>query len=144
MKVLIACEFSGIVRDAFAARGHDAWSCDLLPTERPGQHIVGDIRDVIGRRWDMLLAFAPCRFLCNSGVRWLDNNGARWAEMIMACEFFNHLLGRDLFQRSVARIQFSTNMLENEFRSTARSSSRGSSDTVRRRPLAYGSRTCRH
>lgn len=66
MKVLIACEFSGIVRDAFAAKGHDAWSCDLLPTERPGQHIKGDITTLITNmyyRWDLLIAHPPCDYL---------------------------------------------------------------------------------
>lgn len=73
MRVLIGCEFSGIVRRAFAARGHDAWSCDLLPAEdRSNKHIVGDIRDVLNDGWDLLMvAHPPCTRLCNSGVRWL-------------------------------------------------------------------------
>ena len=70
MRVLIACEFSGIVRDAFAAKGHDAWSCDLLPTEKPGQHIQGDVLDVLGDGWDLVIAFPPCTHLCSSGARW--------------------------------------------------------------------------
>ncbi len=71
MRVLIACEFSGIVRDAFIARGHDAWSCDLIPSERPGNHIIGDVRQYcpIGR-WDMIIAFPPCTHLAVSGARW--------------------------------------------------------------------------
>jgi hypothetical protein len=73
LRVLIACEFSGIVRRAFAARGHDAWSCDLLPAEdRSNRHIVGDVRDHLGDGWDMLIAHPPCTRLCNSGVRWLS------------------------------------------------------------------------
>jgi len=73
MRVLIACEFSGIVRRAFAARGHDAWSCDLRPAEdRANCHIIGDVRDVLGDGWDLLIvAHPPCTRLCNSGVRWL-------------------------------------------------------------------------
>lgn len=73
MKVLIACEFSGTVRNAFLARGHDAWSCDLLPSEDgSNRHITGDARDLLNDGWDMLMvAHPPCTRLCNSGVRWL-------------------------------------------------------------------------
>lgn len=72
MRVLIGCEFSGIVRRAFADRGFDAWSCDLLPAEdRSNKHIVRDLRDLLNDGWDMLVAHPPCTRLCNSGVRWL-------------------------------------------------------------------------
>ncbi len=73
MKVLVACEYSGIVRDAFLEKGHDAWSCDLLPTEKnSNRHIVGDVRDILNDGWDLLMvAHPPCTRLCNSGVRWL-------------------------------------------------------------------------
>jgi hypothetical protein len=70
LRVLIGCEFSGIVRDAFRARGHDAWSCDLKPTERPGPHFQCDLFDVIGRGWDLLIAHPPCTHLSLSGARW--------------------------------------------------------------------------
>lgn len=70
MKVLVACEFSGIVRDAFIARGHDALSCDLLPTERPGPHYQGDVLDVLHDGWDLLIAHPPCTHLAVSGARW--------------------------------------------------------------------------
>lgn len=70
MRVLVACEFSGIVRDAFKALGHDAWSCDLLPTERPGNHIVGDVRRELGGDWDLMVAHPPCTHLAVSGARW--------------------------------------------------------------------------
>ena len=69
-RVLVACEFSGIVRDAFIAEGHDAISCDLLPTERPGPHIQADVLSVIDDAWDMMLAFPPCTYLAVSGARW--------------------------------------------------------------------------
>lgn len=70
MRVLVACEFSGIVRDAFAARGHDAWSCDLLPTERPGLHVDGDVLDLLKpRMWDLMIAHPPCTHLASSGAR---------------------------------------------------------------------------
>ncbi|MDB5522791.1 MAG: hypothetical protein JWM58_554 [Rhizobium sp.] len=73
MRMLVACEFSGIVRRAFAALGHDAWSCDLLPAEDGSNcHIVGDARDILDQDWDLLIvAHPPCTRLCNSGVRWL-------------------------------------------------------------------------
>lgn len=72
-RVLVACEFSGVVRRAFAARGHDAWSCDLLPSDdRSNKHIIGDARGILADGWDMLIvAHPPCTRLCNSGVRWL-------------------------------------------------------------------------
>lgn len=74
LRVLVACEFSGTVRDAFLARGHDAWSCDLLPDERgSNRHIRGDARDLLDDGWDLLMvAHPPCTRLCNSGVRWLS------------------------------------------------------------------------
>lgn len=74
MRVLVACEFSGVVRRAFANRGHDAWSCDLLPAEdRHNKHIVGDARNILNDGWDLLMvAHPPCTRLCNSGVRWLS------------------------------------------------------------------------
>lgn len=73
MKVLVACEFSGIVRNAFLDRGHDAWSCDLLPSDDgSNRHITGDARDLLDDGWDLLMvAHPPCTRLCNSGVRWL-------------------------------------------------------------------------
>lgn len=92
MRVLVACEFSGIVRDAFAARGHDAWSCDLLPTERPGNHIQGDVLEVLNNGWDLMIAHPPCTFLCNSGVRWLHETLGRYREMVNAAVFFKLLL----------------------------------------------------
>lgn len=71
MKVLTACEYSGVVRDAFADRGCDAWSCDLLPSDRPaGQHYQGDVRDILDGGWDLIVAFPPCTYLCSSGMHW--------------------------------------------------------------------------
>lgn len=70
MNILVACELSGVVRDAFRARGHNALSCDLEPSERPGPHYQGDIRDILYHGWDMLIAFPPCTHLCVSGARW--------------------------------------------------------------------------
>lgn len=91
MRVLIACEFSGVVRDAFIAKGHNAVSCDLLPTEREGPHIQGDVLSVLGDGWDMMIAFPPCTRLCNSGVRWLAERDL-WAELDEAAAFFKAIL----------------------------------------------------
>lgn len=87
MRVLIACEFSGIVRDAFSAKGHDAWSCDLLPSERQGNHIQDDVLQHLQDGWDMVLGFPPCTFLCNSGVRWLKGNSERQTNRQNAIRF---------------------------------------------------------
>jgi site-specific DNA-cytosine methylase len=70
VRVLVACEYSGRVRDAFIARGHDAVSCDLLPTESPGPHLQGDVRDALGDGWDLMIAHPPCTHLAVSGARW--------------------------------------------------------------------------
>lgn len=89
MKILIACEFSGIVREAFLSRGHDAWSCDLLPSEKPGPHIQGNVLSVVGDGWDMLIAFPPCTHLAVSGARWF---AAKRNEQAAALEFVRTLL----------------------------------------------------
>jgi site-specific DNA-cytosine methylase len=73
MKVLVACEFSGIVRDAFLERGHDAMSCDLLPSEIPGNHYQGDVREVLNDGWDMMVCHPPCTHLAVSGARWFKD-----------------------------------------------------------------------
>ena len=76
MKVLVACEYSGIVREAFALKGHDAWSCDLLPTDQPSnKHIQGDVLEIINDNWDLIIAHPPCTHLSVSGA-------ARWAEKV--------------------------------------------------------------
>ena len=73
MRILVACEFSGVVRDAFLARGHDAMSCDLLPTEAPGPHYQGDVRDILDDGWDLMIAHPPCTHLAVSGARWFKD-----------------------------------------------------------------------
>jgi hypothetical protein len=89
MKVCVACEFSGVVRDAFAARGHDAWSCDLLPTERPGQHIEGNVLDFLEDGWDLMIAHPPCTHLAVSGARWFKD---KLPEQVEALRFVRQLL----------------------------------------------------
>jgi hypothetical protein len=92
MKVLVACEYSGRVRDAFIGGGHDAMSCDLLPTDAPGPHYQGDIRDVLDYSWDLMIAHPPCTFLSNAGARFLYPKGVlneeRLAKGLGAKEFF--------------------------------------------------------
>lgn len=73
MRVLVACEFSGIVRRAFEAKGHDAWSCDLLPTEDDGPHYRGDVLKILDDGWDLMIAHPPCTHLAVSGARWFKD-----------------------------------------------------------------------
>lgn len=82
MKVLVACEYSGKVRDAFRALGHDAMSCDLLPTDAPGPHYQGDVRDVLSHGWDLMVAHPPCTHLAVSGSRWFKNKQQAQAEAL--------------------------------------------------------------
>ena len=91
-KVLVACEFSGTVRDAFLVRGHDAVSCDILPTESPGPHIVGDVTRLLAEPFDLVIAHPPCTYLANSGVRWLHSQPGRWELMLDAARFFRLFL----------------------------------------------------
>lgn len=103
MNVLIACEFSGVVREAFRAKGHNAWSCDLLPSDDNSDfHIESDVSDYLDEGWDLMIAHPPCTYLCNSGVRWLflpkdysDEDETkvfkRWNDLEKATEFFNSL-----------------------------------------------------
>lgn len=89
MRVLVGCEFSGIVREAFASRGHDAWSCDLLESEQAGQHIQGNILAILDQGWDLAIFHPPCTYLANSGARWWAK---RQEEQQQALAFVRHLL----------------------------------------------------
>jgi len=89
MKVLIACEFSGIVREAFTKLGHDAVSCDLLPSEIKGKHYQGDVKDLLTEKWDLMIAHPPCTHLAVSGARWFKNKTTEQKE---ALEFVKLLL----------------------------------------------------
>lgn len=91
-RVLVACEFSGTVRDAFRARGYDAFSADILPTEGdPDFHYEGDVMHILENGWDLMIAHPPCTFLANSGVRWLHEQEGRWEKMYNALEFWHAL-----------------------------------------------------
>ena len=93
MKVLVACEFSGTVRDAFIRGGHDAMSCDLLPTDVPGPHYKGDVMDVIGAGWDLMIAHPPCTHLAVSGSRWFKD---KVSEQAIALDFVRLLLNSSI------------------------------------------------
>ena len=92
MKVLVACEYSGIVRDAFAAKGHDAWSCDILPTESPGNHFQGDVLEHLDKGWDLMIAHPPCTHLAVSGARWFTEGKKPWSLQEEALDFVRKLL----------------------------------------------------
>ena len=92
MKVLVACEFSGIVRNAFYERGHDACSCDLIDTESPGRHYIGNVFEIINEGWDLMIAHPPCQFLAVSGNRSFLNNPDRWLKRYNAMKFVYHLM----------------------------------------------------
>lgn len=113
MRVLVACEFSGIVREAFKAKGHDAWSCDLLSTEIPGQHIQGDVLKILNGDWDLMIAHPPCTYLSNAGARFLYPKGILNNERLelglKAKKFF-----MELFESPVRKI-----CIENPIPSTA-------------------------
>jgi hypothetical protein len=97
MKVLVACEFSGIVRNAFRKQGHQAWSCDLLPTDSESKyHYQCDVMEVINNDWDLVIAHPPCTYLCNSGVCWLYKDKSRWDKMREGAEFFKKILNCDI------------------------------------------------
>ena len=92
MKILIACEYSGIVRDAFTAKGHDVTSCDLLPTERPGKHYEGDVYDILYQDdWEMMIAHPDCTYLCSSGLHWNNKIEGRAEKTEEALEFITDL-----------------------------------------------------
>ena len=96
MKILVACEYSGTVRDAFIKRGHDAISCDLLPTDKPGPHYQGDVLDIINDGFDLMIAHPPCTYLSVSGMHW-TTRGLRDPQLTEdALDFVRVLLNADI------------------------------------------------
>ena len=92
MKILVACEYSGIVRDAFTAKGHDVTSCDLLPTEKPGKHYEGNVYDILYQDdWEMMIAHPDCTYLCSSGLHWNNKIEGRAEKTEEALEFITDL-----------------------------------------------------
>lgn len=98
MKVLIACERSGVVREAFRSKGQDAWSCDLEPADDGSEyHFQQDVLEILyDDCWDLLISHPPCTYLANSGVHWLHRDKTRWAKMIEAAVFFRTFLCTDI------------------------------------------------
>ena len=107
MKILVACEYSGIVRDAFTAKGHDAISCDLLPTESPGKHYQGNVFDIINNGFDMLIGCPPCQFLSSAGLHFcnIETYGKKAIERIRnrnkAVDFFLDLYSCDIPKKCI-------------------------------------------
>jgi len=101
MRVLVACEYSGRVRDAFTKMGHDAMSCDLLPSDTMGAHYQGDVFDIIDDGWDLMVAHPPCTYLSNSGVCHLYKDGNRWKDMIDGAVFFRQLLNANIPMKAI-------------------------------------------
>ncbi len=96
LRVLIGCERNGKIRDAFLRRGHDAWSCDLVPTTRPGPHWIGDVREALARGpWDIFICHPDCTFLSGSGIHW-NNRGRGWQKTDEAAAFFKEMYYADI------------------------------------------------
>jgi len=104
MRVLVACEFSGVVRDAFSARGHDAWSCDLVPSMRAGNHIQGDVLEILDDGWDLMIAFPPCTYLASSGLHWNKRTAGREEKTREAMQFILNLMGEGIVDNNIPRI----------------------------------------
>lgn len=101
MKVLVACEYSGVVRDAFLARGHEAMSCDLLATESEGPHYQGDVLDIIDDGWDLMIAHPPCTYLSSSGLHWNNKDPERAAKTEEALKFVRYLMAAPIYAIAV-------------------------------------------
>lgn len=102
MRVLVACEYSGRVREAFRKRGHSVWSADLLPADDGSlYHYEGDVRDILDKKWDLMVAHPPCTYLSNSGVRWLHSDPDRWELMKDGADFFKELLDADIPMKAI-------------------------------------------
>lgn len=104
MRVLVACEFSGRVRDAFRARGHDAWSCDLVPTVQPGPHLQQDVLEILDLGRDLMIAFPPCTYLARSGIHWNARRPEREQLTHQALLFVMNLLGDGFIDNPIPKI----------------------------------------
>lgn len=101
MRVLVACEYSGTVRDAFKQLGHDAWSCDILPSETEGNHIQADVLTVLNDGWDLMVAHPPCTKLSYAGLRWFKVQPNRMDEARVAFEFFMKMVNAPIPQIAI-------------------------------------------
>ena len=100
MKILVACEFSGTVRDAFAKLGHDAWSCDLEPTDLPGNHYHGSVLDILNDGWDLMIAHPPCTHLAVSGARHFEKKRADGRQQ-QGIDFFMQMINAPISKIAV-------------------------------------------
>ena len=101
MRILVACEYSGTVRDAFAKLGHFAMSCDILPSDKPGNHYRGNVLDILDQDWDLMIAHPPCTYLTNSGVSWLHKDPTRWTQLDDGAAFFKLLLEAPIPRKAI-------------------------------------------
>jgi len=102
MKVLIACEYSGRVRESFRKLGHDTYSCDLLPADDNSYfHVQCDVKEILNENWDLMIAHPPCTYFANSGVSWLHKDSNRWNKLNEAANFFNLLLDSNINKKCV-------------------------------------------
>jgi site-specific DNA-cytosine methylase len=138
MKILIACEYSGRVRDAFRDRGHDAVSCDLLPTDAPGPHYQGDVSDILDDGWDMMIAFPPCTHLAVSGARWFKDKQADGRQQA-ALDFVRLLLDAPIDKIAIENPVSSYQLIS---ANRTRRYNHGNLGMVRPSGPAYGSKTC--
>jgi hypothetical protein len=138
MRVLIGCEFSGIVRDAFIRLGHEAISCDVLPTERPGPHYVGDVRDILFACWDLMIAHPPCHDLAVSGARHFPAKRLR-GRQARSIAFFMELTNAPI--PSIA-IENPVGVMSRLYRKPDQIIHPGSLDMERQRRLVSGSKIC--
>lgn len=138
MKILVACEYSGRTRDALIEKGHDAMSCDFLPTERPGPHYQGDVRDVLESHWDGMIAHPDCTFLSSSGIHWNSNpnsyrfGGGKRRKLWSFSDFCSIKISNLLPLKIRQALQI--HWLENQIKL----SSRINSAMMRARPHVYG------
>lgn len=132
MRVLVACEYSGTVRDAFKALGHYAMSCDLLPTDVDGEHYTGDVFDIINEGWDLMIAHPPCTHLAVSGAKWFKDKQQEQAE---ALEFVQRLMDAPI-EKSVSKTLYLSSL--RAYANLTRSYSPTSSATWSKRKLACG------
>ena len=101
MKAIVVCEYSGIVRESLKKRGWEAWSCDLLDTEIPGNHYKGDARDVLNDGWDLMIAHPPCTYMANSGVQHLHRSIERWISMFEDAKLFSKLFNAPITYKAL-------------------------------------------
>jgi site-specific DNA-cytosine methylase len=134
LKILVACEFSGVVRDAFLAAGHDAYSCDLLPTASPGPHFRGDVLSLLSDGWDLMIAHPPCTHLAVSGARWFPAKRAD-GRIESALAFVSALFAAPI---PFICIENPVSLISSAIRKPDQIFSRGSLVMGKLRPLASG------